>query len=42
MMKQFALNDNDDTCSSGDDTPVSDGNYFESVKSDDEKEEEED
>ena len=30
LMKQFALNDNEDTCSSSHDTSVSDGRYFES------------
>ena len=34
LMKQFALNDDEDTCSSSDDTSVSDGSYFESDKDD--------
>ena len=38
LMKQFALNDNEDTCSSSDDTSVSDGSYFESDKSDKDEE----
>ena len=38
LMKQFALNDNEDTCSSSDDTSVSDGSYFKSDKSDKEEE----
>ena len=38
LMKQFALNDDEDTCSSSDDTSVSDGSYFESDKSDKDEE----